>query len=102
MFDETTFSNFSPFEILGIILITYMYHNRNGLSRYLTDEISMPSEDRKNFVLPCGFTLAQSWAALRKCWKGFYIARSRDDSDKMAEYASQKITTGNRHPGNGL
>lgn len=25
MFDETTFSNFSPFEILGIILITYMY-----------------------------------------------------------------------------
>lgn len=63
--------------------------NPNGLSRYLTDEISMPSEDRKNFVLPCGYTIAQSWAALRKCWKGFYIARSRNDSDKMAEYASR-------------
>lgn len=25
----------------------------------------------------------------RKCWKGFYIARSKDDSDKMAEYASR-------------
>ena len=49
----------------------------------------MVPEERKNFVLPCGYTLAQSWDALRKCWKGFIISKSHDNSAGMSEYASR-------------
>ena len=49
----------------------------------------MDSEDRKNSLLPCGYTLAESWNALRKCWKGFYISKSQDKSAGMSEYASR-------------
>ena len=49
----------------------------------------MDSEDRKNSLLPCGYTLAQSWDALRKCWKGFYISKIQDNTAGMSEYASR-------------
>ena len=48
----------------------------------------MGHEERKSFVLPCGRTLAESWAALRKAWLGFKIARSNDDGALMTHYAS--------------
>jgi hypothetical protein len=63
--------------------------NPYALSKYLPNERSMDPEDRKNSLLPCGYTLAQSWDALRKCWKGFYISRSQNNSDGMSEYASR-------------
>ena len=47
----------------------------------------MTAESRKKFVLPCGRTLAASWAALRKCWLGFNIAKSQDNILRMQEYA---------------
>ena len=48
----------------------------------------MDHYERKSFVLPCGKTLAQSWAALRKAWLGFKIARSNGDTALMTYYAS--------------
>jgi hypothetical protein len=39
-------------------------------------------------MLPCGKTLAQSWAALRKAWLGFKIALGNDDTAQMKHYAS--------------
>lgn len=47
----------------------------------------MTAEYRKKFVLPCGRTLAASWAALRKCWLGFNIAKSQDNILRVQEYA---------------
>jgi len=47
----------------------------------------MAAEERKGFRLPCGKTIAQSWAALRKCWLGFYITKDQGDKDGMIEFA---------------
>jgi len=61
--------------------------NPNALSTYLNGEKDMTAEYRKKFVLPCGRTLAASWAALRKCWLGFNIAKSQDNILRAQEYA---------------
>jgi|GEM_PF-426878 len=63
-------------------------YNPDALSRHLTDEDSMSHSDRKEFMLPCKYTIAQSWAAIRRSWLGFKIAKSRGDTDKMAYYAA--------------
>jgi hypothetical protein len=63
-------------------------YNTDALSRHLTDEDSMSHSDRKEFMLPCKYTIAQSWAAIRRSWLGFKIAKSRGDTDKMAYYAA--------------
>ena len=65
------------------------WNNTNALSSNLQSELSMDPDDRKNSLLPCGFTLAQSWDALRKCWKGFYISKSKSNPGGMSEYASR-------------
>ena len=49
----------------------------------------MAAEDRKSAELPCGWTIAESWAALRKCWLAFYITKSQGDTIGMAEYAKR-------------
>jgi hypothetical protein len=36
-----------------------------------------------------GFTIGQSWGALRKAWKGYRIAKVQGDNEKMIEYASK-------------
>ena len=59
-------------------------YNPDALSRHLTDEDSMSHSDRKEFMLPCKYTIAQSWAAIRRSWLGFKIAKT----DKMAYYAA--------------
>ena len=64
-------------------------HNPDALSSYLNGEKEMTAEDRKSAELPCGFTIAQSWAALRKCWLAFYITKSQGDIIGMAEYAKR-------------
>lgn len=61
----------------------------SGLSSYLIGERDLTAEDRKSAELPCGFTVAESWAALRKCWLGFYIRKSQGDTIWMAEYAKR-------------
>jgi len=48
----------------------------------------MNHNERKSFTLPSGWTLAQSWAALRKAWLGFKIALSNGDAALMTHYAS--------------
>jgi isopentenyldiphosphate isomerase len=62
-------------------------YNYNAMSRYVTNEIRMSSENRKSSVLPCGYTIAESWAALRKSWLAFNIAKSNNDFDRMSKYA---------------
>ena len=47
----------------------------------------MHHAERKAFVLPCRYTLAQSWAALRKAWLAFKIANSNGDIQTMRDYA---------------
>jgi hypothetical protein len=39
-------------------------------------------------MLPSGWTIAESWAALRKSWRGFKIAHSKGDRDRMQYYAT--------------
>ena len=63
--------------------------NPDALSSYLNGERDMTAEDRKSAELPCGFTIAESWAALRKCWLAFYIRKSQGDTTWMAEYAKR-------------
>lgn len=36
-----------------------------------------------------GFTVGQSWGALRKAWKGYRIAKVQNDDTKMTEYANK-------------
>jgi len=43
--------------------------------------------ERKQTILPCGWTVAESWAALRKCWLGFKIAHANGDSSLKKDYA---------------
>jgi hypothetical protein len=62
-------------------------HNPHGLSSYLNGEKEMTAEERKNSLLPSGWTIAKSWAALRKCWLGFDITKDQGDRDGMVEYA---------------
>src|SRR6476660_8904466 len=49
----------------------------------------MTAEVRKSAELPCGYTIAESWATLRKCWLAFYITKSQGDTIWMAEYAKR-------------
>jgi hypothetical protein len=44
--------------------------------------------ERKEYLLPCGFRVHESWAALRRSWLGFKIAHSRGDRAKMKYYAA--------------
>jgi len=48
----------------------------------------MTTDERKKTMLPCGFTVAQSWAALRGSWLGFNIAHSDGNSARMSYYAA--------------
>jgi hypothetical protein len=66
----------------------YGSRNPNAISRYIPNEAIMYHNDRKSFILPCGRTIAESWAALRKSWLGFKIARSNCDTELMTHYAS--------------
>jgi hypothetical protein len=49
----------------------------------------MNASDRKNSLLPCGYTIEESWAALRKSWLGFEISNSNGDIGRMSQYAYQ-------------
>lgn len=62
--------------------------NRDGFSRYIPNEELMHHTERKETKLPCGYTVAESWAALRKSWLGFKISYSNSDSIRATEYAS--------------
>ena len=35
------------------------------------------------------YTPGQSWAALRKCWTGYRIAKTQKDATKQKEYAER-------------
>jgi hypothetical protein len=61
--------------------------NPAAMSRYIENENAMTADERKNTELPCGYTVAQSWCALRSSWVGFNIAHSKGDQDKMKYYA---------------
>jgi hypothetical protein len=61
--------------------------NKRAFSPYIRNEQTMYHTERKSFKLPCGKTLAQSWAGLRKSWLGFKIALSNGDRYRMRHYA---------------
>jgi hypothetical protein len=61
--------------------------NPNAFSRHIRNEAAMHHAERKAFVLPCRYTLAQSWAALRKAWLAFKIANANGDIQTMRDYA---------------
>lgn len=61
--------------------------NPNGLSSHIVNESLLEAEARKRVLLPCLKTVAQSWAALRKCWLAFNIAKSQDNMSGMQKYA---------------
>jgi hypothetical protein len=64
-------------------------HNMRAISRYIPHEIYMTADERKDTILPCGYTIAQSWAALRKSWLGFNISHCNGDWSGMSKYAYQ-------------
>ena len=64
-------------------------HNMRAISRYIPHEIDMSVDERKDTILPCGYTIAQSWAALRKSWLGFNISHCNGDWPGMSKYAYQ-------------
>ncbi len=35
------------------------------------------------------YTEAQTWAALKKAWKGYKIAKAQNDTEKKEEYAKR-------------
>jgi hypothetical protein len=35
------------------------------------------------------YTTGQSWGALKRCWRGYRIAKVQDDTKKMLEYAKR-------------
>jgi hypothetical protein len=41
---------------------------------------------RDNVLLKSGYYNNQAWGALIKCWKGFEIAKSQEDEEKMIYY----------------
>jgi hypothetical protein len=61
--------------------------NPNAFSHHIRNEAAMHHAERKDFVLPCHYTLAQSWAALRKAWLAFKIANGNGDIQTMRDYA---------------
>jgi len=63
-------------------------HNPRARSRFIPNELTLDHIERKSLRLPCGKTVAQSWAALRKAWLGFKIARSNGHTNLMSYYAS--------------
>jgi hypothetical protein len=42
---------------------------------------------RDGILLDSGFYDTETWGGLRKCWKGFQIAKSDGDTKKMEYYA---------------
>lgn len=36
-----------------------------------------------------GFTINETWGALRRCWRGFRIAKKDDDYERMMLYGSR-------------
>jgi hypothetical protein len=63
-------------------------YNLDAISRYIPNEIGMHHIARKHLILPCGWTVKESWAALRKSWLGFMIAHGNGDIAKMKHYAT--------------
>jgi hypothetical protein len=64
-------------------------HNERAISRYIPHEIDMSADERKDTILRCGYTIAQSWATLRKSWLGFNISHCNGDWSGMSKYAYQ-------------
>jgi hypothetical protein len=50
---------------------------------------SQPVNQVQASVNSQGFTVGQSWGALRKAWKGYRIAKVQNDDTKMTEYATK-------------
>ena len=42
---------------------------------------------RRSKILSSGFFENEAWSALHKAWKGYVIAKNKDEFDKMLHYA---------------
>lgn len=65
----------------------------NCVSRFFPLAHTYPREVHMKFQLPCGWLYGESWGALRKCWRGYKLAKCSNDETLMREYANriQKI-----------
>jgi len=65
------------------------YGYRNPYAKVYRDFYS----GKDDTVLPCGYTVGQSWTCLKKAWKGYKISKAEGDLEKMKLYASiiQKV-----------
>lgn len=61
----------------------------NCISKYYPTAHGSPYKVQMKFQLPCGFLYGESWGALRKCWKGYKLAKWNDDITLMKEYATR-------------
>ena len=66
----------------------YGPRNFDAYSRFIPNEQFMSHTERKDFVLPCGKSLGESWGALRKAWQAFKISLSHEDTESMRKYAA--------------
>lgn len=62
--------------------------NPASFSRYIRNEGAMHHLERKEAILPCGYKVRESWAALRRSWQGFKIAHSIGDMARKRHYAT--------------
>ena len=60
-------------------LDSIIHHNFLSLNKQLAR--------RDGVLLDSGFYDTETWGGLRKCWKGFKIAKSDEDTKKMEYYA---------------
>lgn len=62
----------------------------NCVSRFYPYAKMADSDVRQHgLILPCGYGLGPSWGALKKCWKGYKLAKAQNDVDLMTEYANR-------------
>lgn len=51
------------------------------------EERTMNWRERGAIILPCGFTVGESWASLRKSWLGYKSALRNGEADRLKMYA---------------
>jgi hypothetical protein len=49
----------------------------------------MEDQRDKSEMLPCGYTVTQTWIALCKSWNGFKLSKLEGEVEKMKQYAGQ-------------
>jgi hypothetical protein len=54
-----------------------------------TPDIGPISETMEKKAKGSNFTIGQTWGALKKCWRAYRIAKTKNDKDRMVDYAEK-------------